>query len=122
MFPDERFRHLREELRDSLIQLTAANSNSMRHYKRRWDEDRGDEYAAWGCSDYYFEVAPDGTVTRHMEVYDNGSVLQYHAHHIEDAFGFLTDQPLDHSEYAPFSISRQEFETAWTSHPPTNSQ
>ncbi len=122
MSPDERFRHRREELRDFLQQVIASNSDSMHYYKRRWDEIRDDEYAEWGCSDWYFEVAPDGTVTRHMEVYDSGSVLQYHPHHIEDAFGFLSSAPINHSDFANFSLSRQEFETSWASHTPTNSQ
>ena len=122
MIPDPRFSHLREELRGTLLQVASDNAASMAFYKRRWDEDRGDDHAAWGCSDWFFEVAPDGTVTRQMETYDDGTVLQYHANHIEDTFGFLTDQPLDHSEYRPFAISRDEFEAAWTAHPPTNQQ
>jgi hypothetical protein len=122
MIPDPRFNHLREELRSHLLAVSADQAASMAYYKRRWDEDRGDDYAAWGCSDWFFEAAPDGTVTRHMENYDDGTVLQYHANHIEDVFGFLTDQPLDHAEYRPFAISRDEFEAAWASHPPSNQQ
>ena len=92
----------------------------MSYFKRRWDENRGDEYSSWGASVYYFEIAPDGTATRQMEIYDNGIVLQYHANHLEDIFGFLTDSSIDLLEFSQFSISRQEFETAWASHPPTN--
>jgi hypothetical protein len=91
----------------------------MIYFKRRWDESRGDEYSAWGGAVYYLEVAPDGTATRQMEVYDSGTVLQYHADHVEDVFGFLTDQTVDLSEFYRFGISREEFESAWTSHPPT---
>jgi hypothetical protein len=121
MIPDERFKQRFDEIRDYLLQVSANNHDSMIYYKRRWDECRGDKYSDWGCCDYYFEAAPDGTVTRQMEIYDSGTVLQYHAHKIEDTFGGLTDQALDPSEgFVSFTISREEFETAWTSHPPTN--
>lgn len=26
----------------------------MRYYRGRWDEDRGDQFASWGASDWYF--------------------------------------------------------------------
>ena len=92
----------------------------MNYYKRRWDEDRGDEHSDWGCSDWYFEVAPDGGVVRQMEVYDSGTVLQYSNEHVEDEFGMLADQPLDDDEYRSFSISREQFENAWGSYQPMN--
>jgi hypothetical protein len=120
MSADPRFNHIRDELRKHLLQVSTRNQNSMNYFKRRWDDSRADEYAAWGGAVYYFEVAPDGTATRQMEIYDSGTVLQYHADRIEDVFGFLTDQPIDRSDFFGFSISREEFETAWTSHPPTN--
>ena len=120
MIPDPRFKQRFDEIRDHLLQLSAASRDSLSYFKRRWDECRAGEYASWGCADYYFEVAPDGTVTRQMEIYDSGAVLQYYAHNIEDTFGGLADQPLGQSDYAPFSISREEFERAWLSHPPTN--
>lgn len=88
----------------------------MRFYKRLWNEKRGDEYSLWGCSEWFFETTEDGTVVRQMEIYDNGRVLQYDAYHDKDKFGGLADQPLDHSEFSPFSISRDEFEAAWNSH------
>ena len=120
MVPDPHFNHIFEKLRDDLLETVANNVGAMFYYKRHWDEDRADEYAAWGCSDWFFEAAPDGTVTRQMEVYDNGTVMQYHAHHIEDVFGGLSDQPVDHGEYNPFIISREEFESAWNARPSTN--
>lgn len=122
MIPNPSFNHRSEELRCRLLAIAADYAASMAYYKRRWNENRGDECAEWGCSDWFFEAAPDGTVTRHMEAYDDGTVLQYHANHIEDAFGFLADQPLDHVEFRPFAISREEFESAWASHPPTNQE
>jgi len=120
MNSDEPLRCIQEEQRDFYLKLTTENASSMTYFKRRWDENRGDEYAGWGCSDYYFEVIPDGTVIRQMEIYDSGVVLQYHPDHLTDTFGFLTDQSIDLSEFAPFSISRQEFEAAWASHQPLN--
>ena len=92
----------------------------MRYYKGRWDEDRGDEFASWGCADWYFEVQPDHTVVRQMEVYDSGAVLQYHPQHLDDRFGMLTDQPFDPEGFPGAVITAEEFEHAWSSHPPTN--
>ena len=112
MIPDRRFEHIRDELREHLLHVVARNRDSMSYFKRRWEE---------SCSVFYFEVAPDGTATRQMEIYDQGTVLQYHADHLEDADGFLTDQPIYLSEFSEFAISREEFEAAWTSHPPTHS-
>jgi hypothetical protein len=109
----------REALRDGL-QPVSGSKGLLTFYKRRWDECRSDEHSAWRGCVYYFEVAPDGTAMRQMEIYDNGTLLQYHADHIEDAFGFLTNLTIDLSEFSGFSISRDEFETAWSSHPPTD--
>jgi hypothetical protein len=111
---------IHDALRDGLQQVSGSNKDLLTFYKRRWDECRSDEHATWGGCVYYFEVAPDGRVMRQMEIYDNGTVLQYHANHIEDAFGFLTDLAIDLLEFSEFYISRGEFETAWSSHPPTD--
>lgn len=92
----------------------------MRYFKRHWAEDRGDEYADWGTATYYFEVAPDGSPERQMEVYANGQVLQYDQQHVQDGFGKLADQPLPMDEFAPFEIGGQEFEHAWTYWKPDN--
>ena len=94
----------------------------MRYYKGHWNEDRGDEFASWGCSDWYFEVQPDNAVVRQMEVYESGAVLQYDQQHLDDRFGMLTDQPFDAPGFAgPLdAITREDFERAWASHTPTN--
>jgi hypothetical protein len=110
----------RNALRDGLRRESGSSKNLLTFYKRRWDECRSGEEAAWGGCDYYFEVTPNGTVIRQMEIYDNGTILQFHANHIEDAFGFLTDLKVDLLEFSEFFISRDEFETAWSSHPPTD--
>jgi len=88
----------------------------MRYYKGRWEEDRGDEFASWGASDWYFEVESDQTVVRQVEVYDGGSVLQYDQQHLDDEFGMLTDQAFDPVGFPCVEISCAEFETAWSSH------
>lgn len=86
----------------------------MRYFKGRWDEDRGDEFAVWGCSDWYFEVQDDNTVVRQIEVYASGVVLRYDQLHPEDRYGMLTDQPFDATAF-PFSpILRDDFEQAWS--------
>jgi hypothetical protein len=117
---DPLFQQRFKEIRDLLMKTAAENVSAMHYYQRRWDEDRGDEYAAWGCSDWYFEAAPDGTVVRQMEVYDNGAALQYHANHIEDTYGGLSEAALDHVEFSAFAIAREDFEAAWLAHPPSH--
>ena len=92
----------------------------MRYYKGRWDEDRGDEFASWGASDWYFEVGLDKTVVRQMEVYDGGVVLQYDQRHLDDRFGGLTDQAFDPVGFPCVEIARDEFATAWTSNKARN--
>jgi len=109
-----------DALRDGSQPVSESSKDVLTFYKRRWDECRSGELAAWGGCIYYFEVASDGTVMRQMEIYDNGIVLQYHANHIEDAFGFLTDLTIDLLEFSGFLIPRDEFEAAWNSHPPTD--
>jgi len=99
--------------RDYLLETRARNSGAMRYYKRRSEEPLLGEGADWGNSYWYFEVAPKGTVTRQIEVFDNGTVLSYHPHHIDDEFGGLADQLIDHNEFAAYSISREEFENSW---------
>jgi hypothetical protein len=84
-----------------------------RHFKRRWDESRGDEFDGWGGSDWYFEVDDKGYPVRQVEKYDQGQVLKFGAGHDHDRFGGLGDQPLDLEEFSVFAISPDEFEAAW---------
>ena len=111
---DPRYQARFDEIRTALLRIAEENRQAMKYYKRRWDEDRGDEFAEWGSSDWYFEVVPDGTVIRQMEIYDNGTCLRYHADHIEDIYGGLAEKELDHSEFARFAITHEEFESAWS--------
>jgi len=92
----------------------------MRYFKGRWDEDRGDEFASWGASDWYFEVQADDTIVRQMEVYDAGVVLQYDQQHLEDDFGGLTDQAFDPVGFPCIEITREAFEAAWSARPARN--
>lgn len=89
----------------------------MRYFKRYWDEDRGNEHAAWGCSWWYFESDESGVVLRHIEVYDNGPTLHYSTLKPTDEFGFLADQPLEFNDFARFETTKDEFELAWGSEP-----
>ena len=87
---------------------------TVRYFKRRWDEPRGDQFDSWGLSIWYFEVDADGYPLRQIEVYENGPTLKYDASHIEDEYGALGDQPLDLSEFSAFEISQEEFVVAWS--------
>ena len=92
----------------------------MRYVRRAWDEHRGDEYASWGTSLWYFEIGDDGYATRQLELYASGDALAYDAEHEHDAFGMLADQPLVEPEWVSFEISAAEFEAAWTAARPRN--
>lgn len=86
----------------------------MRYFKGTWDEDRGDDFASWGRSDWYFEVQDDNTVVRQIEVYASGVILRYDEVHIEDRYGMLTDQPFDAKAFPVAAITRDDFEQAWS--------
>ena len=92
----------------------------MRYFKRPWDEDRGDEYASWGTSLWYFEVDDQWEVIRQLEVYASGAVLAYDAAHLEDRYGMLAESALPADEMPAFEISKAEFELVWTSSKPIN--
>ncbi|WP_431097210.1 hypothetical protein [Polaromonas aquatica] len=92
----------------------------MRYFKRNWGESRGDAHDEWGTSTWYFETAADLWPTRQMEVYANGTVLQYDADHVEDEYGGLSEAALEVDDFAPYAITQADFERAWTSHVPTN--
>ena len=84
----------------------------MRYFRRLWDEDRGDEYAAWGTSTYYLAIDSAGEIRQQVEVYANGNVLAYDDEHDEDRYGFLSYAILDLDEFAPFEISELDFQKA----------
>lgn len=83
------------------------------YYKRHFDEPRTEQSDSWGTCDYYFETNQDGEVLRQLEVYENGKRLKYSEQIIEDAFGFLADQPIDLLDFEKFAISKSDFEHQW---------
>ena len=89
-----------------------------RYFKRRWDQCRGDQYDDWGGSWWYFELEHSGNVLRQIEVYDNGTLLQYDQDHDDDAYGGLS-RSLELEDVAGFEIESQEFLETW-SRPATN--
>jgi hypothetical protein len=92
----------------------------VRYYKRPWEEDRGDEYASWGTSFWYFEVDERWEVVRPLEVYASGAVLAYDSSHPEDRDGMPAESALPSDEMAPFEIPKQEFDRIWQSSSPLN--
>jgi hypothetical protein len=89
------------------------------YYKRQWNESRADEHKDWGTSTWYLETV-ETRPTRQIQVYTNGTVLQYDPQHNEDAFGRLSEEALDVAEFAPFQISQAEFYELWRSQKPMN--
>lgn len=73
----------------------------MNYYKRNWNETRGDQYDSWGKSVWFFETD------------NNGKVLKYDNHYIEDEYGRLAEQSLDLNEFVEFKIEKREFENIW---------
>jgi hypothetical protein len=92
----------------------------MHYFKRKWEEDRGDQFASWGCAIYFFETDSNLIPTRQLEAYDNGNRLRYHQRHKHDEYGMLADQGLAAADFAPYAISQTEFEEAWNSGQPLN--
>lgn len=84
-----------------------------RYFQRHWNESRGDEYDHWGAATYYFEADAPGGVRRQVEVYADGTVLRYGAGHAEDAYGQLTDQPLDLADASYEEVDQAAFESVW---------
>jgi hypothetical protein len=80
------------------------------HFRRRWEENRGDEHSDWGCSWWLFEVDADLNVVRQIEVYDSGVCLKYSQTHAEDKFGCLAEKPLDDGDRAPYETGKEVFE------------
>jgi hypothetical protein len=93
---------------------------STYYFKRPWEESRGDEYDSWGTSIYLFEAAPDGTVLKQLQIYEDGHTLKYDESHSEDIYGMLSAHELDLNEFANFSITQKDFEEAWQTSSATN--
>lgn len=87
-----------------------------RHYKRRWEESRGDRHDAWRASTWYFEVDDDGFPIRQIEVYDDGPVRKDGPEHREDEAGSLSPVSLfsGDGDWSQWSVSAAEFEHAWS--------
>jgi hypothetical protein len=85
-----------------------------RYFKRFWDETAGDDLTdSWGKSSYFFEIDGEGDVVRQLQLFSNGKKLKYYAEQLEDEYGSLSDQPLDHDELEEFEIGIEEFEREW---------
>src|SRR4051812_45246927 len=88
----------------------------MTYFKCRWDESRADPYTAWGCSWWFFEAGPEGVITRHVEVYDNGVRLRDGPDHVADQFGRLAEARLQQMDMPdPQVIPADEFQRVWDS-------
>ena len=84
----------------------------MRFFRRRWDEDRGDEHADWGVATYYFATDESGTVREQVEAYEDGHVLRYDEARPADELGMLSDQRLELAEMARYEIDEATWRAA----------
>lgn len=86
----------------------------MHYYKRHWNETTGDEQTNfWGTSTYYFETDNENNVVRQIQLFENGKTLKYDTENLHDAFGGLSDQPLDTEEFEEFKTTYTDFESIW---------
>ena len=93
----------------------------MNYFKQHWDESRGDQYDHWGTSWWYFEADENMWITRQIEIYSNGNVLQYDREHVVDQYGMLSDQALEEKYILILlKIDQNEFEEIWLSRKPLN--
>ena len=68
-----------------------------------------------GMAVYFFETSFDLVPSRQLEVYENGNRLRYDQQHTHDEYGMLANQALDAEDFAPYSITKAEFDGAWNS-------
>jgi hypothetical protein len=93
----------------------------MTHYfRRRWDDTRGDEHTAWGCSEWLFETDDEFQPVRQIELYDGGQVLFYDQEHMEDEYGGLSYLALDPEEFEHFRTTPEAFAREWSMRKPLN--
>ncbi|MBK9940612.1 MAG: hypothetical protein IPP13_03190 [Kouleothrix sp.] len=98
----------------------ANEERPRRYYKGYWPEDRGDEFAAWGGATYYFECNASGYPDQQIEIYDNGITLWFDISHHTDAYGMLSDKPIEPFDEDLQQISREEFYRLLTTIKPYN--
>jgi hypothetical protein len=88
---------------------------TIRWFRRRWEESRGDEFDCWGSATYYFEVDADGLPIRQVEQYDNGPTLRYGPDHLEDQYGGLSTSRLEEIEdWTRYAVTSETFEESWS--------
>ena len=86
----------------------------FRYFKKLWDESTGEELTdSWGKSTYYFETDENLNVVKQLQKFENGRILKYDEHLIEDELGFLSDQPLENEEFVDDEIQKNEFYNIW---------
>ncbi|MDP4209589.1 MAG: hypothetical protein Q8928_12320 [Bacteroidota bacterium] len=83
------------------------------YFKRRWEENRGDDFDDWGFSTWFFETDSNGLPLRQIECYDNGKVLKYDSNNQFDDYGQLGEHELDLIEFKEFEITKEIFENVW---------
>jgi hypothetical protein len=85
----------------------------MNYFSQYWDENRDDEYADWGFSNWYFETNDADEVIKQVTVYNNGKVVKYDQVHLEDEFGGLLEGTLTIDDCDGDEISKEEFYEIW---------
>ena len=87
---------------------------NLQYFKKDWTESSGEEITdSWGTSTFYFETNNDFYISRQIQFFANGKILKYDEQHLEDEFGFLSDQPLEIDEFINCEITKVEFDEIW---------
>ncbi len=91
-------------------------------YFRKTGEGYHAPVADWGDPTYWLEVNDCGDAERQLEVYPNGNVLRYDRDHPKDEYSELSIMVVDGDEewWAPWEISKEEFDAQWRAHSPLN--
>lgn len=92
----------------------------MRFFRRAWEQVRGDKFDGWGTAVYFFETDDELWPQRQLEVYADGNVLAYDKTHVDDEFGGLSQAALEASDFKPFEIAQDDFDSAWKESRPLN--
>ncbi|MDP5106154.1 MAG: hypothetical protein NWQ31_08285 [Polaribacter sp.] len=85
----------------------------MKYFSQYWDENRDDEYADWGFSNWYFETNDADEVLKQITVYKNGKVTKYDNNHLEDEFGGLCEGALTIDDCDGEEMTKEEFYLLW---------
>jgi len=88
----------------------------VKYYRYIFQEHARPDYA--GSVTAYYEISPDNSFSRSLEVYDDGVAYSYDDSHESDEYGILPDAEMDEESAHDFgeltSLTLNQFNGIWT--------